>query len=70
MSILGRLEEVDNQIDKINGMITKWSGDDPELGAGAAAGIVTPVQREIDKAAAAVDELDAHLRLLARMMGR
>lgn len=66
MSILSALDLVDQQMDKISGLITRCSADDPELGAGMASTSLPGVQATIDRAAVAVDEVDAHLRTLAR----
>lgn len=66
MSILGDLAVVDGQMDKISTLITRCSADDPELGAGVATNGLTGTQNAIDKAAVAVDDVDAHLRSLAR----
>lgn len=66
MTILGALDLVDQQMDKISGQITRCSADDPELGAGMATTALPSLQTTIDRAAVAVDEVDAHLRTLAR----
>lgn len=65
MVILGRVEEIDQQMDRINMLIERASRDDPELGAGLAAGSLVGAQKLIDTAAVAAEELDAHLRRLA-----
>lgn len=66
MSVLSSFELVDNQIDVITKAITRFSSDDPELGAGLAAPSLSFTRTAIDRAAAVVGELDNHLRSLAR----
>ena len=70
MSLLGRVEEIDNQMDKITRLIDRSAADDPELGAGLASSRVVSAQSTVDKMGAAVEELDAHLRDIARRLGR
>lgn len=66
MTILGRVETVDRQMDKVTSLIERSGREDPELAAGLAAGSLTRTQSAIDKAAVAVEDLDAHLREVAR----
>lgn len=67
MSLAGRVDEIDVQIEKIHQLIERSSADDPEMGAGAGtATSLSAVQRHIDKASAACEELDDHVRKIVR----
>jgi hypothetical protein len=63
----GRIDEIDVVIDKIQRLIEHGSKDDAELGAGIATGTsMSAVQRSIDKACAAADELEGHVKDVVR----
>jgi len=70
LSLISRLEDVDAFMDRVRMQIERCTPDDPELGAGLAGGDLTGTQSAIDKAAVAVEELDYHLRDLARAKAR
>lgn len=70
LSLIGRLEDVDALMDRVRMQIERCIPDDPELGAGLAAGELIGTQSAIDKAAVAVEQLDQHLRDVARAAAR
>lgn len=66
-SLQSRVDDVDIKVEKIRRLISTASRDDPELAAGLALGEdLGNVQRKIDKAAAACEALDGHVRDLER----
>lgn len=70
LSLISRLEDVDAFMERVRMQIERCTPDDPELGAGLAGGDLTGTQTAIDKMAVAVEELDVHLRDVARAAAR
>jgi hypothetical protein len=67
MTLGGRIDEIDVQIEKISRLILGASKNDPELAAGLGCGEdLGNVQRKIDKAGASCEVLDSHVRDLVR----
>lgn len=65
--LVGRIDEIDVQMDRIHRLIDSGSRLDPELAAGLGSSEeMTVVQRRIDQGLAAVDELDKHVRHLRK----
>lgn len=63
----GRVDDIDVQIEKIHRLIDSASRIDPELAAGMATGeALSSVQRKIDQASAACDDVEQHLRQVLR----
>jgi hypothetical protein len=70
-ALLGRVDDIDVQIDKIQKLIEAGSRIDPELAAGlGCAESLTNVQKKIDRAAAGAESLERHLKDLKRARGR
>lgn len=68
MSLLGAVDEVDAQLDKIQRRIGAYSKKDPDLKI--VADIVGPLQRKISAAQAACEDLDDYARQALRARGR
>ncbi|MER7117353.1 hypothetical protein ABT332_22955 [Saccharomonospora azurea] len=67
----GRIDDIDVQIEKIHRLIESASRIDPELAAGMATGeSLGSVQRKIDQASAACEDVDHHVRQVLRLRGK
>ncbi len=59
----GRVDEIDVQMDKLSRLIDSASRLDPELSAGmATTESLSSVQRKIDQASAACEDVERHVR--------
>ncbi|MFD4677007.1 hypothetical protein ACFWNN_45340 [Lentzea sp. NPDC058450] len=70
LSLIARLEDVDALMERVRMQIERCTPDDPELGAGLAGGDLSGTQTAIDKMAVVVEDLDVHLRDIARASAR
>jgi hypothetical protein len=68
MSLVGAVDEVDHQLDKIQKRIEKYSEKDPDLSV--VADILGPLQRKVSQAQAACEDLDYFAREVVRVRGR
>lgn len=67
----GRIDDIDVQVEKIYRLIESASRIDPELAAGMATGeSLGSVQRKIDQASAACEDVDHHVRQVLRLRGK
>jgi hypothetical protein len=67
MSLGGRVDEIDVQIEKLHRLILGASKKDPELAAGMATSVpISSVQNYIDEASASCESLLSHLKDILR----
>lgn len=67
----GRIDDIDVQIERIHRLIDSASRIDPELAAGmATAESLASVQRKIDQASAACEDVEHHVREVLRKRGK